>query len=214
MHHNSLLQIHIGGEPDGAPLVVHWCATRIALSASILLRARRPRYEPGAPFPPCEGGPAPPFQTPAELRHVITGARQERAEKTAEMVAAAFRGTARALRQLLAQAVRWERRRATRAALMRCSDRVLADVGIAREHIPLVAKGVDPAEYQLRDSALRRWWTAAHARLDAAREARRQRRRLYRELDAYNDRELEEIGLRRADIPTIVRGEPVYRQAA
>jgi uncharacterized protein YjiS (DUF1127 family) len=161
-----------------------------------------------------KAGLPPTFQTPAELRHVITGARQERGEKTAEMVAAAFRGTARALRQLLAQAVRWERRRATRAALMRCSDRVLADVGIAREHIPLVAKGVDPAEYQLRDSALRRWWTAAHARLDAAREARRQRRRLYRELDAYNDRELEEIGLRRADIPTIVRGEPVYRQAA
>jgi uncharacterized protein YjiS (DUF1127 family) len=166
------------------------------------------RFHPGKTALP------PNFQTAAELRHVITGARQERAEKTAEMVAAAFRGTARALRHLQAQVVRWERRRATRAALMRCSDRVLADIGIAREHIPLVAKGVDPAEYQLRDPALRRWWTAAHARLDAAREARRQRWRLYRELAAYNDRELEEIGVRRADIPAIVRGEPVYRRAA
>jgi uncharacterized protein YjiS (DUF1127 family) len=165
-------------------------------------------------FHPAKTGRPPIFQTAAELRHVITGARQERAEKTAEMVAAAFRGTARALHHLLAQAVRWERRRATRAALMRCSDRVLADVGIAREHIPLVAKGVDPAEYQLREPALRRLWAAAHGRLDAASETRRTRRRVYRELDAYSDRELEEIGLRRADIPAIARGEPVYRRAA
>jgi uncharacterized protein YjiS (DUF1127 family) len=165
-------------------------------------------------FHPATAGVPPVFQIAAELRHIVTGARQERAEATAAMIGSAFRGTCHALRHLLAQAVRGERRRATRAALMRCSDRVLADIGIVREHIPLVAKGVDPADYQLRDPALRRWWTAARARLDAAREARRQRRRLYRELDAYNDRELEEIGLRRADIPAIVRGEPVYRRAA
>ena len=165
-------------------------------------------------FHPAPAGVPPTFQTAAELRHIVTGARQERAAATAAMIGSAFRGTGRALRHLLAQAVRWERRRATRAALMRCSDRVLADIGIAREHIPLVAKGVDPADHQLRAPALRRWWTTAHARLDAAREARRQRRRLHRELDAYNDRELEEIGLRRADIPAIVREEPVYRRAA
>jgi uncharacterized protein YjiS (DUF1127 family) len=161
-----------------------------------------------------KAGLPPMFRTPAELRHVITGARQERAEATAAMIGSALRAMDHALRQLTAQAVRWQQRRATRDALMRCSDRVLADIGIAREHIPLVAKGVDPADYQRRDLALRRWWTAAYARLDAAREARRQRRRLYRELDAYNDRELEEIGLRRTDIPAIVRGEPVYRRAA
>jgi uncharacterized protein YjiS (DUF1127 family) len=154
------------------------------------------------------------FQTPAELRHVITGARQERAEATAAMIGSAFRGMARAVRTMRAQVVRWEQRRATRQALMRCSDRVLADIGIEREHIPLVARGIGPAEYQLRDPALRRWWGAARARFHAAREARRQRRRLYRELDAYNDRELEEIGLRRADIPVVARGQPVFRRAA
>jgi len=165
-------------------------------------------------FHPAKTGLPPTFQTAAELRHVVTGARQEYDDATAAMIGSAFRAMRRALRHLRAQAVRWERRRTTRAALMRCSDRVLGDIGIAREHIPLVAKGGDPADYQLRDRALRRWWTAAHARLDAAGEARRQRRRLYRELDAYNDRELEEIGLWRADIPAIVRGEPVYRRAA
>jgi uncharacterized protein YjiS (DUF1127 family) len=157
---------------------------------------------------------SPLFQSPSELGHVIARARQQRAEATAAMIGCAFRGMVRALRPLLAQVVRWEQRRATRDALMRCSGRVLADIGIAREDIPLVAKGIDPAEYQLRDPALRRWWAAARARLDAAREARRERRRTYRELDAYNDGELEEIGLRRADIPVIARGQPVVRRAA
>ena len=165
-------------------------------------------------FEVSDAGLSPVVQTPAELQHIVSGARQERAEKTAAMVAAAFRGTVCGLQLLLAQMVGWEQRRATRAALMRCSDRVLADVGIEREHIPLVAKGIDPAEYQLRGPALRRWWRAARARLDALRQARRERRRLYRELDAYSDRELEEIGLRRADILVVVRGEPVFRRAA
>ena len=165
-------------------------------------------------FEVSDAGLSPVFQTPAELQHIITGARQERAEKTAAMVAAAFRGTARGLQLLLAQIVRWEKRRATRAALMRCSDRVLADIGIEREDIPLVARGIDPAEYPLREPALRRWGQAARARLDALRQARRERRRLYRELDAYSDRELEEIGLRRADIPAIAREHPVMRRAA
>jgi uncharacterized protein YjiS (DUF1127 family) len=40
------------------------------------------------------------------------------------------------------------------------------------------------------------------------REARRERRRVYRELMAYNDRELEEIGVRRSDVAGIVRGHP------
>ena len=165
-------------------------------------------------FELADAGQSPVFQTPAELRDIVTGVRQERAEATAAMIAAAFRGTARGLQLLLAQVVRWERRRATREALMRCSDRVLADIGIAREDIPLVAKGIDPVAYQLRDPAPRRWWQAARARLDAARQAHRERRRLYRELDAYNDRELEEIGLRRTDVPAIARGQPVFRRAA
>jgi uncharacterized protein YjiS (DUF1127 family) len=169
---------------------------------------QRPRFD------VADAGLSPVFQTPAELRHIITGARQERVEATAAMVAAAFRGTARGLQLLLAQVVRWKRRRATRETLMRCSDRVLADIGIEREHIPLIAKGIDPAGYQLREPAIRRWWAAARTRLDALRQARRERHRLYRELDAYSDRELEEIGLRRADIPAIARGEPVLHRAA
>jgi uncharacterized protein YjiS (DUF1127 family) len=47
-----------------------------------------------------------------------------------------------------------------------------------------------------------------------AEAARRERQRIYRELDAYDDGELEEIGIRRADIPAIARGEPAFRRAA
>jgi uncharacterized protein YjiS (DUF1127 family) len=168
---------------------------------------QRPRFH------VADAGLSPVFQPPAELQH-NTGARQERAAATAAMLAAAFRGTARGLRLLRTRVARWKRRRATRATLMGCSDRVLADIGIERADIPLVAKGIDPAEYQLRDSALHRWWNAARVRVRAVGAAWRERRLLYRELDAYTDRELEEIGLRRADIPAVARGEPVLRRAA
>jgi uncharacterized protein YjiS (DUF1127 family) len=157
---------------------------------------------------------SPTFQSPSELGPVVARAQRERAEATAAMLGAAARGVADALRPLLTPVIRWEQRRATRAALMRCSDRVLADIGIERADIPLVAKGVDPAEHELRAPALRRWWDAARERLDASRTARRERLQVYRELDAYSDRELEEIGLRRADIPVVAREHPVLARAA
>jgi uncharacterized protein YjiS (DUF1127 family) len=136
------------------------------------------------------------------------------ADPAAATLALALRSMTGALRSLHTVLGRWQQRRATRDALMRCSDRVLADIGIAREHIPLVVNGIDPAAYERADSALRRWWTAARARLAAALEARRERLQVYRELDAYTDRELDEIGLRRADIPVIAREHPVLRRAA
>ena len=40
----------------------------------------------------------------------------------------------------------WWRRRETERRLNALSDRVLADIGIAREHIPLVARGMDPLQ--------------------------------------------------------------------
>jgi uncharacterized protein YjiS (DUF1127 family) len=162
-----------------------------------------------------QAGPSlPSTSSPSEVGHFAARARQQRADAAAAMIASAFRGMTGALRPVLAHAVRWKQRRATRDALMRCSDRVLADIGIEREHIPLVAQGIDPTERQLRDSTFRRWWTAAHARLAAAWQERREQRRIYRELDAYTDRELDEIGVRRADIPVIAREHPVLRRAA
>ena len=159
-------------------------------------------------------GPLPTLPSPSESQPFAARARQQRANAAAAMIASASRSVTEAPGSLLTLAVRWQQQRATRDALMRCSDRVLADIGIEREHIPLVAKGVDPAEYELLDSASRPWWVAARARLAAALEARRERLRVYRELDAYTDRELDEIGVRRADIPVIAREHPGLRRAA
>jgi uncharacterized protein YjiS (DUF1127 family) len=153
------------------------------------------------------------FGSASEPERQVTRAQRLRTEATAPIVRSAFRATARLLRPCVAPVIRWRRRRETQHALMRCSDRTLADIGIAREHIRLVARGIDPAEYRLGDRARSRWWHAARARLHAAQLARQERRRIYRELMAYSDRELEEIGLRRADIPGIARQHPVLQAA-
>lgn len=117
----------------------------------------------------------------------------------------------RAARGMVARLARWQERRRTYHALIRCSDRVLADIGIEREQVPLIAKGIDPGRYESAGEVAWRWWAAVRARSDAALEARRERRRVYRELMAYQDRDL---GVRRADIAGIARGEPGFREAA
>lgn len=146
-----------------------------------------------------------------EIEHHVARAQELRAEATERILLRAGRGVARVLRPALAGLARWHRQNQTREALMRCSDCALADIGIERADIPLFAKGVDPAAHQ---PALRRWWAAARERLDAARAARRERRQLYRELDAYSDGELDEIGMRRSDIPAIAREHETLRRAA
>ena len=69
----------------------------------------------------------------------------------------------------------------TERQLMACSDRVLADIGIAREDIPLVARGRDPLEHE---AGLGRsgWLAGLLAWLEAARDERRELRRIRREL--------------------------------
>ena len=157
---------------------------------------------------------APAFPSYAEINAHLAKAQQLRAEATAQMLTRAGRDVARALRPLLARFARWQERRRTSDALMRCSDRVLADIGIEREHISLIAKGIDPRAHESRVDALWRWWASARARLDAAQAAHRERRRIYRELMAYDDGELDDLGVRRTDIAGIARGEPHLGRAA
>jgi uncharacterized protein YjiS (DUF1127 family) len=71
----------------------------------------------------------------AELNRHIAYARVLRSKATAAMLGAAFRALARPLRASVAGAAGWWRQRGTVAALSRCNDRVLADIGIAREDI-------------------------------------------------------------------------------
>jgi uncharacterized protein YjiS (DUF1127 family) len=136
-------------------------------------------------------------------RHLVRSRRLQ-VQATAAMLPSGARTIARLLRRAAARLARAQRQRRTYHALMRCSDRVLADIGIERAAIPLVAKGIDPRAYHER--APRGWWRPLGTRLDAASRAWRERRRIYRELMAYNDRELDDLGIRRTDIPVIARG--------
>ena len=81
----------------------------------------------------------------------------------------------------------------TRDVLLRQSDRTLADGGFSRE---LLLAGV------------RAWpWRAEGASDDArdAAELRERQRRAVRELQAMDDRELDDLAIARADIPRVVR---------
>jgi len=156
----------------------------------------------------------PAFPSSAEIDAHLARARQLRAEATAPMLTAAGRGVARSLGSMLAAFARWQERRRTCDALMRCSDRVLADIGIEREHIVLIARGIDPQEHESSIEALRRRWASARARLEVRQAVRRERRRIYRELMAYDDGELDDLGVRRPDIAAIATGGPHLRSAA
>ena len=96
----------------------------------------------------------------------------------------------------------WLEQRRTERLLMACSDRVLADIGIAREDIPLVARGQDP----LQEHAGSGWFANLRASLSQALAAHRQWRRQQAELMAYSDEELAELGINRRDIRAVVRG--------
>jgi uncharacterized protein YjiS (DUF1127 family) len=110
---------------------------------------------------------------------------------------------------MLKQMKKWLEYRHTCEVLMAQSDRNLADIGIIRSDIPAVARGrcaESGSEKQpktwLRHPAdrmrqLLNMWLGEYA----------SRRRIRRELSAYRDDELAEIGIRRADINAIARGD-------
>jgi uncharacterized protein YjiS (DUF1127 family) len=158
-------------------------------------------------------GRSPAFDSYADVERHIARAHRLRAEVSAEMLAAAFRGPAGALRALGARVAMWRQQRRTYQILLRCSDRTLADIGIAREDIALVARGIHPGADRRSASVVGRKWSEmwAHLRaipapLERARRAQREWRRAYGELMAYTDRELDELGIRRADVAAIVSG--------
>jgi uncharacterized protein YjiS (DUF1127 family) len=81
----------------------------------------------------------------AEIERHLTDARAHRARAVADTVIAADPATDALLRALGTRLARWNRRQQTPDALMRCSNRVLADIGIRRSDIPAIARGRRPA---------------------------------------------------------------------
>ena len=111
-------------------------------------------------------------------------------------------GTARP-NWLAAVGTKW-RQWQTERQLMACSDRVLADIGIARDDIPLIARGKDPLEHGT-GIAWSGWLPGLLAWLEEVREERRELRRIRRELASYSDHDLDDLGIRRSDIPALLK---------
>ena len=101
--------------------------------------------------------------------------------------------------------VLWLRSLNTRHQLRRLSERALEDIGTTRADIPLFAKQSDPWRRLPGDAALILALGELIERVESWRDRRRQRLQVYRELMAYSDRELNELGLSRRDVPEIAR---------
>ena len=137
------------------------------------------------------------------VRQHVAQARKLQAEAVVASMAGAWRGLSDGVRASAGWLLEQRRRAATHRALRACSERTLADIGIPREHIHLAARGVDLGDPIAVSEA--RLWQRLAASIRRTQERRREQLRIYRELGAYSDRDLEEIGLRRSDIPGIAR---------
>jgi uncharacterized protein YjiS (DUF1127 family) len=102
--------------------------------------------------------------------------------------------------------VLWLRGLHTRQELMRLSDRALADIGTTRHELSPFAKQSDPWRQLPKDAVFGLALDALIERVEGWRSRRRQQAQVYRELMAYTDAELTDLGIHRRDIPAIARG--------
>jgi uncharacterized protein YjiS (DUF1127 family) len=101
--------------------------------------------------------------------------------------------------------VLWLRNLYTRHELMRLSDRALEDIGTTRADLPAFAKQSDPWRRLPKDAAFVLALGALIERVQTWRVHRRKQAQIYRELMDCSDRELNELGLSRRDIPQVAR---------
>jgi uncharacterized protein YjiS (DUF1127 family) len=101
--------------------------------------------------------------------------------------------------------VLWLRARYTRHELMRLNDRALADIGTTGHELSAFAKQSDPWRQLPRDAVAVLALGALIERLESWRGRRRREAQTYRELMAYSDAELTDLGISRRDIGEIAR---------
>ena len=101
--------------------------------------------------------------------------------------------------------VLWLRSLHTRHELMRLNDRALADIGTTRHELKAYARQSDAWRQLPRDSVALLSWRALAERVGGWRDHRRQEAQTYRELMAYSDAELTDLGISRRDIGAIAR---------
>jgi len=102
--------------------------------------------------------------------------------------------------------VLWLRGLHTRHELMRLDDRALADIGTSRHELSTFARRSDPWRQLPRDAVSVLAFGVLAERAGDWRGRRRQQAQTYRELMAYSDAELTDLGIRRRDIGAIARG--------
>lgn len=114
-------------------------------------------------------------------------------------------GPSRALGRLGGGLVLWLRTLRSKAELERLSDRALADIGTTRADLKGFARQHDSWRSLPKEAALVLAFGILIERAEAWYERRRRQARVYREMMAYSDRELDELGVDRRDIPKIAR---------
>jgi uncharacterized protein YjiS (DUF1127 family) len=138
-----------------------------------------------------------------QVRYHTARGRKLQSQAMSTLLTGLWHSLPHALPTMVSWLKRWNERARTREALMACSDRTLADVGIAREHIAAVAKGVDHRDpVALAQQGWRPRLAAAFYQFGFTRP---EERRVVRELSAYSDDDLNDLGIRRSDIPRIAR---------
>lgn len=143
----------------------------------------------------------PDYPTADEIRFHMARARTMRSEATSDALRWLGGRLWRGARPAVTAGRRWSDRWATTRGLMALSDRSLDDLGIRREAIPHLARGVDASGVDLERSWWRGRWQALAAGYEGWQERRRRRERLVRELSAYSDNDLAELQIPRVDIP-------------
>ncbi len=109
--------------------------------------------------------------------------------------------------RLAGSVVLWLRGLHTRQELTRLSDRALADIGTTRHELSAFAKQSDPWRQLPREVVPVLALGALVERVEGWRDRRRRQAQVYRELMAYSDAELLELGIHRRDIAAIARGD-------
>jgi uncharacterized protein YjiS (DUF1127 family) len=135
---------------------------------------------------------------------MVTGSNEHTTANSNGVVA---RPAGRLAAKLAGSAVLWLRGRYTRRELMRLSDRALADIGTTRYELSAFAKQSDPWRQLPKEAVPTVALAALMERIEDWRERRRRQAQVYRELMAYSDTELLELGIHRRDIAAIARGD-------
>jgi uncharacterized protein YjiS (DUF1127 family) len=107
--------------------------------------------------------------------------------------------------KLARRLVLWLRALNTRNQLIRLSDRALEDIGTTRAGTPPFGKQSDPWQRLPGDAASILALGNLIERIEGWRDRRRRQLQVRRELTAYSDRELNQLGLSRRDIRRIAR---------